>query len=232
MSARAVFFDVDFTLICPGPMFRGEGYRAFCARHGIDVDPAKFAGAVAHAAPLLDGPEDALYDPELFIAYTSRIIEGMGGRGPGLDACSREIYEEWAACRHFELYDDVPAALRQLVDAGIRVGLISNTQRCLSSFETHFELQGLIAAAISSSEHGRMKPHRSIFEAALERVGANPADAVMVGDSIRHDIDGALRVGMRAVLLHRGDHPHPMQRELASRGVPVISSLGDLPPLL
>ena len=31
--ARAVLFDVDFTLIYPGPMFQGEGYHAFCARH-------------------------------------------------------------------------------------------------------------------------------------------------------------------------------------------------------
>ena len=36
---RAVFFDVDFTLIYPGPTFRGEGYQRFCARHGIAVDP-------------------------------------------------------------------------------------------------------------------------------------------------------------------------------------------------
>ena len=33
MSRRpvsAVFFDVDFTLIYPGPTFQGEGYAAFC----------------------------------------------------------------------------------------------------------------------------------------------------------------------------------------------------------
>ena len=36
---RAVLFDVDFTLIYPGPMFRGEGYHAFCAHYGMDVDP-------------------------------------------------------------------------------------------------------------------------------------------------------------------------------------------------
>ncbi len=141
MTTRAVFFDVDFTLIYPGPTFHGEGYQSFCRRHGIDVNPDAFQQAVAAAAPLLDMPDDALYDPEVFIAYTSRIIEGMGGRGPNLDACSREIYEEWASCHHFALYDDVPGVLRELVDAGIRVGLISNTQRCLASFQSHFELE-------------------------------------------------------------------------------------------
>ena len=229
MTVRAVFFDVDFTLIYPGPTFRGEGYQAFCARHDMDVDPDRFDQAVATAAPLLDVSDDAIYDPAVFIAYTGRIIEGMGGRGPGVDACSREIYEQWAACHHFELYDDVPGALRRLVNAGLRVGLISNTQRCLTSFQSHFGLQGLIAGAVSSFEHGRMKPHPSIFEAALARVGVDAADAVMVGDSMRQDIEGALRLGMGAILLLRGEHVPARAAEL---GVPVIKSLRDLPNLV
>ena len=128
----------------------------------------------------------------------------MGGRGPSLDACAREIYAEWAACQHFELYDDVPAALGDLAARGIRIGLISNSHRCLVSFQSHFELEGLISAVVSSSEHGFMKPHPSIFAAALQLVDVPAGDAVMVGDSVRQDVDGALRAGMRAVLLHRG----------------------------
>jgi hypothetical protein len=46
---RAVFFDVDFTLIRPGPAFQGHGYREFCARHGVDVDPAAFDAAFESA---------------------------------------------------------------------------------------------------------------------------------------------------------------------------------------
>lgn len=232
MSTKAVFFDVDFTLIAPGPTFRGEGYQAFCARYGMDADPAKFEPAVASAAPLLDGPEDARYDAEVFVAYTRHIIEQMGGAGPRLDACAREIYAEWAACRHFDLYDDVPAALRALSAAGIRIGLISNSHRCLASFQSHFDLQGLIAATVSSSEHGFMKPHPSIFAAALQRVDVQPGEAMMVGDNPRQDVDGALRAGMRAVLLHRGAAPHPRAQDLASRGVPIIQSLAELSDIL
>ena len=226
---KAVLFDVDFTLIYPGPTFHGEGYQAFCARHGIDVDPLKFTDAVASASPLLNNPEDTPYNADIFIAYTNHIIREMGGSGPNVDACSREIYDEWAACHHFEMYDDVPAVLETLAKSGIRIGLISNTQRCLTSFQSHFELQGLIAATISSFEHGYMKPHPSIFSAVLERLGARPDETVMVGDSIRQDIEGALRVGMRAVLVHRGDAPPARATEL---GVPVIKSLSELPPLL
>lgn len=226
---KAVLFDVDFTLIYPGPTFRGEGYKNFCSGYGMDVDPSKFAEAVASAAPILDEPEGAAYDPDIFVAYTRRIIEQMGGGGPHIDACAREIYAEWAACQHFELYDDVPDVLRELAGAGIRIGLISNSHRCLASFQSHFELHGLIAAAVSSSEHGFMKPHPSIFSAALQLLDVAPPHAVMVGDSLRQDIEGARAAGMHGILLHRGEAVPARAAELR---VPVIRSLRELPNLV
>ncbi len=229
---RAVFFDVDFTLIYPGPTFQGDGYRAFCAQHGIDVDPSAFTRAVLSAAHILDSADKRVYDAENFVRYTRHIIERMGGTGETLDACAREIYAEWATNRHFNLYDDVGPVLRNLKDLGVQVGLISNSHRCLASFQAHFELGDLVSAAVSSSDHGFMKPHESIFRAAMQLVGARPSESVMVGDSVRQDIEGALAAGMSAVFLHRGDQSHPRQRRLAERGVPTIASLAELPVLL
>jgi HAD superfamily hydrolase (TIGR01662 family) len=234
MRPAAVFFDVDFTLIYPGPTFRGEGYRAFGERYGIDVDVSLFERGVASAARFLDGPDDA-YDAEVFVAYARHIIEQMGGHGAAsdrLDACAREIYDEWAVCQHFELYDEVPGVLRELAASGVRIGLISNSHRCLTSFQSHFELQGLVTAAISGPEHGFMKPNPSIFRAALALVHVQPHEAVMVGDSVSQDVEGALRAGMHGVLLHRSDEPHPRAPELVSAGVPVVSCLTQLRDLL
>jgi putative hydrolase of the HAD superfamily len=226
---RAIFFDVDFTLIYPGPTFRGEGYQQFCARHGMNIEPSGFDQAVLDASFVLDEAQDHIYDPEIFVRYTKHIIERMGGCGPGLDACAREIYEEWAACQHFSLYEDVEPTLRVLAARGLRLGLISNTHRSLTSFQSHFELERLISAAISSSEHGFMKPHPSIFEAALKLLDVAAGDAVMIGDSFKQDIEGARRVGMHAVLVNRSS-------ELTARtdigGVPVIRTLNELPGLL
>src|SRR5687768_12134808 len=196
VRTRAVFFDVDFTLIHPGPAFQGSGYREFCARHGVEVQVEAFDRSVADASPLLE-TTSAAYDPEIFVRYTSRIIEGMGGRGPGVERAAREIYDQWAACHHFEMYPEVPEVLRSIRATGVRIGLISNTQRCLSTFAEHFELVGLFDVSLSSYEHGYMKPHPSIFEAALGAVGASPAEAVMVGDSLAHDIAGAMAIGDR-----------------------------------
>jgi putative hydrolase of the HAD superfamily len=231
LTTRAVFFDVDFTLIYPGPTFRGEGYQRFCAQYGITVEYGRFDDAVAGASSVLDEAVDHVYEDALFHRYTAAIIRGMGGTGEAVEACAREMYREWAACHHFELYEDVPGVLRELAARGLRIGLISNSHRCLASFQSHFELQGLITAALSSSEHGYLKPHPSIFDAALRLIGASAEEAVMVGDSLHQDIVGARQVGMRGVLVRRsGRVDGPPAPDL--RGVPVIRSLAELPPLL
>jgi len=233
---RAVFFDVDFTLIFPGPSLQGEGYEVICARHGVLVDPSRFRVAVAAAAPILDEVKAHNYDAQLFVDYTRSIIEHMGGTGPATGEAARDIYDEWAECHHFFLYDDVEPALRRLAEAGIRIGLISNTQRPLEEFAAHFSLGGLISAAVSSAEHGFLKPHRSIFDAALAALDVAAGDAVMVGDSVKHDIEGARRAGMSAVLVRRAGigQSSPLERSLGVgyEDVPVIASLTELPDLL
>lgn len=224
MMTGAVLFDVDFTLIYPGRVFQGDGYAEFGHRYGMTLDPARFGAAVAAALPLLDAGDER-YHHELFVRYTAAIIEGMGGAGGTLEACAREMYDEWALCHHFHLYDDVRPVLRHLADEGVKVGLVSNSHRRLDTFQGHFGLDGLIHAAVSSSEHGYLKPHSSIFVEALSRLGVGAESAVMVGDSPAHDVQGALGAGMRAVLLSRGT---PEADELPRSTVPVIRTLSEL----
>ncbi len=226
-TIRAVFFDVDFTLIYPGPAFQASGYREFCGRFGIDVDPAAFDKAVLNAASLLE-PDGELYDAQLYVDYTRRIIEGMGGRGPQVEAAARAIYTEWAACHHFLLYEDVPEVLRALHASGLKMGLITNSHRCLASFQTHFALEGLFSVTVSSLDHGYMKPHPSIFQSALRALEVEPSEAAMVGDSFSHDVEGARRLGMRAILVERSSS----STSVRPADVPVIRSLRQLPALL
>ena len=227
LPVRAVFFDVDFTLIYPGPTFEAEGYGTFCRRHGVAIDPTLFPHAVAAASSVLSAEQDHIYDAAIFVRYTRRIIEGMGGTGVEVDAVARDIYDEWAVCQHFFLYPDVAPVLHHLAGRGLKLGLISNAHRCLTSFQEHFELAGLITAAVSSSEHGYMKPHPSIFEAALALAGVRPEESVMVGDSLAHDIAGARRSGMRGVLVNRSDDPADAEGDVS-----VIRTFADLPALL
>lgn len=225
---RAVFFDVDFTLIYPGPTFQAAGYARFCAEASVDIDPSRFDEAVAAASFILDDVEEQVYDPQLFVHYTATIIEHMGGRGANVVRAAERIYEEWAANHHFEIYEDVAPVLAEIARRGLLIGLISNSHRSLDAFAEHFALDGLIRAAVSSAVHGFMKPHRSIFDAALDRAGVRASEAMMVGDSLKADIEGALGAGMRAVLLRRsGEQP-----AVLPAGVPVITSLRELLTLL
>jgi HAD superfamily hydrolase (TIGR01509 family) len=225
---KAVFFDVDFTLIFPGPTFQAEGYRRACAEHGIIVDPGKFDAATAASSFILDEVEEQIYSHDLFVHYTASIIEHMGGRGDKVIEVAQQIYEQWSVNHHFEMYDDVAPVLTDLSRRGLTIGAISNSHRSLDAFCEHFSLRGLITVSVSSAEHGYMKPHRSIFETALSKAGVAAGESMMVGDSIKHDIDGALAAGMRAVLLRRsGERPPSLPA-----GLPVITTLTELPTLL
>ena len=98
--------------------------------------------------------------------------------------------------------------------------------------QEHFELERFISAAVSSSQHGYLKPHPSIFQAALHLLGVPAGEAVMVGDSLGQDIEGAKEgAGMRAVLVRRGADREPFSRDVDAE-VPVIHSLRQLLPLL
>ena len=108
---------------------------------------------------------------------------------------------EWERHENFFLYDDALPALEELRRHGLRIGLVSNGQRDLDEFARHHGLD--VDACVGSLRHGRVKPHRSIFDAALEALAAEPQDAAMVGDSYADDIEGARALGMRAILLDR-----------------------------
>ena len=119
---RAVLFDVDFTLIQPGPMFRAEGYHAFCSRFGIAVDPSMFDQAVVSAAPILDGPEDLPYDAEIFVDYTRhtdllKSSATLSASKEVHDAMLDVIHDVFARADELERGDDVLAALRDSLRA-------------------------------------------------------------------------------------------------------------------
>ena len=225
---KAVFFDVDFTLIYPGPTFQAEGYRRACAARGIEVDPAKFDEATAASSFILDEVEEQIYNHDVFIHYTASIIEHMGGRGAGVVDVAREVYDQWSVNHHFEMYDDVAPVLTELQRLGFIVGAISNSHRSLDAFAEHFSLSNIITVSVSGFEHGYMKPHRSIFDAALERAKVAASEAMMVGDSMAHDIEGALSAGWHAVLLRRsGERPLNAAADLT-----IITTLAELPAVL
>ena len=220
---RAVVFDVDFTLAQPGPNLGADGYRQLGARYGLELDPGRYDDARRAAFDALERHPELEHDEETWVLFTQRIIEGMGGSGETY-ACAAEMTRAWEHARHFELYDDVLPTLADLRSRGLRLGLLSNTARDLDLFVDHHGLE--VDAVLTSRLHGKTKPHQAIFRRMLELLEVAPDEAVMVGDSPEDDIDGALAVGMRAVLIDReGRHPEAASRLGDLRGLRVALGL-------
>ena len=126
------------------------------------------------------------------------------------------------------LSHDVTDVLATLRTRGWRTAILTNglpsTQaakvRALGLFE-------LVDHVLYADEHARGgKPAPEPFLAALNRLEVAPQNAVMVGDDRINDIEGARALGMRTILLARGEHPpHDGGADV------VIRELSDLPRL-
>jgi putative hydrolase of the HAD superfamily len=221
---EAVLFDVDFTLVRPGPELGPEGYRRLGERHGLALDPERYEPARLAAIDTLKRHPELRHDDEIWIEFTEVIVRGMGGDADGARACAEEMTAAWETHANFELYEDALPVLEALRSAGLKLGLVSNTGRNLEEFVVHHRLE--IDVAIGSRAHGYTKPDPTIFRAALERLEVEPAAAAMVGDSLEDDIEGAAAIGMRAVLIDRdGRHPEFMPRLEDLYGLPAALGL-------
>jgi putative hydrolase of the HAD superfamily len=201
VELRAVLFDVDFTLAKPGPDLGPEGYRRLGRRHGLELDPTRYAEARAAAVETLERHPELRHDEELWFAFTERIIRGMGGDSEAARGLAVEMTRLWESSENFDLYDDVLPVMAELRRHGLKLGLVSNSGRELDDFVAHHALD--VDCAITSRAHGWAKPHPTIFQAALGLLEVEPAQAAMVGDSVEDDIEGAAALGMRAFLIDR-----------------------------
>jgi len=201
VNLRAVLFDVDFTLVRPGPELGPEGYVRAGRRHGLELDPSRYEDARAAALVDLRVHPELEHDDEIWFRFSERVVRGMGGDAESAYACAVEITRGWERHENFELYEDTLPVLDELRGYGLKIGLVSNSARDVHAFARHHALE--IDAGISSFHHGKTKPHASIFRAVLDLLGVQPGEAAMVGDTVEDDVEGAHAVGMRAVLVDR-----------------------------
>lgn len=130
--------------------------------------------------------------------------------------------------RHVLFDDSVP--LLELLKGRVKLGLITNGLSCLqrekiagSGLARYFD------AIVIAGDVGQAKPHPRIFHHLLDTLQIGPAEACMVGNSVKGDIGGAQSLGMRAILIDRGDI-HGPDDSIEPDGV--ISRLGQLPEVL
>jgi HAD superfamily hydrolase (TIGR01549 family) len=204
---EAVLFDVDFTIARPGPELGPAGYQRLGERFGLELDPSRYKQARERAVEGIRRHPELEHDEEIWVAFTERIIRGMGGEADSAYECAVAMTKAWEHAEHFELYEDALPVLEELRAQGLKLGLVSNTGRNLDEFVAHHRLD--VDAAIGSGKFGRTKPHPTIFRAVLERLAVEPADAAMVGDSPEDDVEGARAAGIEAAFLLDREDRYP-----------------------
>jgi HAD superfamily hydrolase (TIGR01549 family) len=224
VELKAVLFDVDFTIAKPGPDLGPDGYQRLGSRFGLELDPARYAEARARAIETLERHPELDHDEQVWVLFTEQIIRGMGGNSSRAYECAVEMTRAWEHAHNFDIFEDVLPTLAELRRHNLAIGLVSNTGRDLDDFIRHHRLD--VDAAVSSGRHGKTKPHPTIFLAALDLLGVEPGAAVMVGDSIDDDVEGARAAGMRGLLLDRDDRYPEVEGKLPDlRALPAALGL-------
>lgn len=133
-----------------------------------------------------------------------------------VDRLGMSFVNEWA--RHIQPVPGASEMIRRLA-ATWSIAVVSNTHdvgmvpRMLGEMAIDVE----VSAVVLSVQHGWMKPHQSIYRAALERAGCRADEAVFIGDSHQADCLGPTTAGMGAFLIDPGRaHSVPEEHRLST----------------
>ena len=233
---RAVTLDATGTLFTAPRL--GSIYSEVFARHGLDSAPEEIAPVLRtvwqELACVTDGSRDRFsVHPEgsrgWWRRYAERVAEHLGLPPPSRFAVA-ELYDRFAQADSWELYPDTLPGLDRLRRAGLSLAVVSNWDERLVAVLEGLGLRGRLDAVAYSAEVGYEKPDPRIFEAALARLDVRADEAAHVGDRPRDDVEGALALGMTAVLLdRRGRYTAAGAEEEAQAADAVIASLDELP---
>jgi HAD superfamily hydrolase (TIGR01509 family) len=184
---RAVLFDIDGTLVDSNYLHVDAWQRALAA-HGVQADAWRIHRAIGQDA--------------------ARLVASLAGER---DDAWVELVKQSHTAHYRELaprlraFDGTAQLLRTVSARGIRVVLATSAP----GDELELLLEALAAArsavdaTTSAEDVDRAKPDPALIAVALERAGAEPSEAVLVGDST-WDMIAAGRAGVAAFGLRSG----------------------------
>lgn len=201
---KAVIFDLDNTLY-PYDACNRHAAEAFlwacmqlCGRSRQECT-ALYEQAKAYVKVRL-GSTAACHNRML---YAQRFLE-LAGLRPAENALT--LYNAYwdTFLARMEPYPYVPALFAMLADRQIRIALLTD----LTAQIQHRKIERLgigpfVDVLVTSEEAGREKPDPNMFALVLEKLGLDAAQAVMVGDDQKKDMEGARMAGMRGIWFTR-----------------------------
>ncbi len=195
-----LLLDAGNVLVC----LDGVAVSGVLARAGFDVAPEVIEAAEA--------PAKLHYERQMRMANTTHDDAWVGFVAGILQEAGIDKYEAWRLVlllqkehEQFNLWRRVPPgvheALAALRAAGVRLGVVSNSEGQLARLLARLELGRYFEHIVDSGVEGVCKPGGAIFERALTRLGVTPGDAMYAGDIPQVDVEGARGAGVRAVLI-------------------------------
>jgi putative hydrolase of the HAD superfamily len=194
---RAILFDAGNTLLF---LDYGRLAEAVGSALGLPLTAAALAAAARPAAEAMEGARAA--ERERAVSFFEALFCGAGvpeARLGEVRECLAELHRERHLWSRTAL--DAPSALGRLRAAGLRLGVVSNSDGRVESALEAAGLREYFEVVIDSALAGVEKPDPAIFRAALAALDVSPAEALYVGDLYEIDVLGARAAGIAAVLL-------------------------------
>ena len=203
---KGIIFDYGGTIDSNGLHWAEVIWKAY-ETYQVSVAKADFRNAFVYGERTLG--KNPLVKPEHTFLDMLRLKTGLqfqwlldgGYLSPGT------VRPEWAeeiaeGCYAYarKCVDKARPILRELSGRYPMV-LVSNFYGNIETVLKDFELDGLFGAIVESAVVGIRKPDPAIFRLGVERLGVEPREAVVVGDSYDKDIVPATRVGCQTVWL-------------------------------
>lgn len=185
---RAALLDIDGTLIDSNNAHAQSWVEALEA-HGISVPFSK-------VRPLIGMGGDRLLP-------AVAAIEEDSVHGKAIAKTRERIFRE-TYLPNLEPFPEVRALLQRLSEEGLRlIAATSSGESLVDDLLDRAHVKDLVEAKTTSDDAEQSKPAPDIVQAALDRFGLRPEEAVMLGDT-PYDVEAAARAGVGAVALECG----------------------------
>jgi len=104
------------------------------------------------------------------------------------------------------LYPHVNMTLFELIKRGYKLAVLSDAPRKQAWLRLcYLNLHHTFDVVVTFEDTGVLKPNPEPFRRALEKLGIEPEEALMVGDWPERDMAGASKVGIKTVYARYGD---------------------------
>lgn len=239
---RALLLDVDDTLVdTRAAMVAALTAAAAPAWPGADESTtARLAGAFYGDA---GGFFDAYTRGEITFVEQRRSRLHVAADTVGLPRLGDAAFERFegayreAFADAQRLFDDVLPLLSAADTAGVPVGLLTNSSAQATADKVEvLGLVGRVASVVTTDTLGVGKPDPRVFARAAADLGREPAETLVVGDTIGTDVRGGRAAGMRVAWLQRAGVPAPRDSgwggPAPDAGVRVIGTLDEVAALL